>query len=220
MWVTILGALMLFGAAASLIVLIKGLVVTNLSDLVPWGLWISLDLFSIAVSAGAFLFCALVYLLGLKQYQPMARTATFVGLIGYTMAMLSLFLDIGRPDRFYYGFLYWNTHSVLWEVTMCVGLYFTVLVIETMPIIGGADIFKQKWPHLSKRMLKTHQFAPYLAVAGLGLSLLHQSSLGATYGVLIARPIWFRPGLAVLFIISAVAGGVALTTLGTVIAGP
>ncbi len=45
--------------------------------------------------------------------------------------------------------------------------------------------------------------------------MLHQSSLGAAYGVLIARPIWYRPGLATLFIISAGAGGIALTTLAT-----
>jgi molybdopterin-containing oxidoreductase family membrane subunit len=49
--------------------------------------------------------------------------------------------------------------------------------------------------------------------------MLHQSSLGATYGVLIARPIWYRPGLAALFIISAGAGGIAMTTLATWIVG-
>ena len=41
----------------------------------------------------------------------------------------------------------------------------------------------------------------------MGLSLLHQSSLGATYGVLGGRAIWFKPSLPVMFIISAVAGG-------------
>ena len=64
----------------------------------PWGLWIALDMSSIALSAGAFLLCAAVYLLGLKQFQPVARTATFVGLIGYSMAMLCLVLDIGRKS--------------------------------------------------------------------------------------------------------------------------
>ncbi len=67
---------------------------------------------------------------GLKRYQPIARTATFVGLIGYTMAMLALVLDIGRPDRFWHALVYWNEHSLLWEVTMCVMLYLTVLVFE------------------------------------------------------------------------------------------
>jgi molybdopterin-containing oxidoreductase family membrane subunit len=64
-------------------------------------------------------------------------------------------------------------------------------------------------------MVRVHHLAPILAVAGLGLSMLHQSSLGATYGVLKARPIWYRPGLAVLFIVSAMVAGPALTVLAS-----
>ena len=123
-----------------------GLWITNLSDLVPWGLWITIDLSSIALSAGAFTLCAAVYLIGLKRYQPVARTATFVGLIGYTMAMLSLLLDIGRPDRFWHALVYWNDHSLLWEVTMCVMLYLTVLVFESMPIFASWSWLKKRLP--------------------------------------------------------------------------
>src|SRR4030067_333810 len=122
-WVTVLAAVVLAGAVAGIVVFSQGLVVTNLTDLVPWGLWITIDLSAIALSAGAFLLCAAVYLLGLKQYQPLARTATFIGLTGYSMAVLCLMLDIGRPDRFWHALVYWNTHSAVWEVTMGVTLY-------------------------------------------------------------------------------------------------
>jgi molybdopterin-containing oxidoreductase family membrane subunit len=50
-----------------------------------------------------------------------------------------------------------------------------------------------------------------LALLGLMISLLHQSSLGATYGIVKARPIWFKPSMPILFILSAVAVGPALT---------
>lgn len=49
--------------------------------------------------------------------------------------------------------------------------------------------------------------------------MLHQSSLGATYGVLIARPIWYKPSLSVLFMFSAIVGGPALTVLITKVSG-
>jgi molybdopterin-containing oxidoreductase family membrane subunit len=52
----------------------------------------------------------------------------------------------------------------------------------------------------------------------MGLSLLHQSSLGATYGILTARPVWYSPSAPVLFILSAVAAGPALTLLVTLLA--
>lgn len=218
-WVALLGAVVIVGAIGGLIIFAEGLHLTNLSDLVPWGLWITIDLSSIALAAGGFLFCTAVYLLGLKEFQPMARTAAYIGLIGYSMAMMCLLLDIGRPDRFWHGFVFWNIHSVLWEVTMCVGLYFTVLLIENMPTIARFRWIQENYPKAAKWMSQLHDLAPYLAVAGLLLSMLHQSSLGATYGVLIARPIWFRPGLATLFIVSAGAGGIALTTLATWIVG-
>ena len=217
-WTLFLVTLMLCGAAGGIIILTQGLELTNLTDLVPWGLWIAIDLSAIALGAGAFLLSAAVYLLKLKQFQPVARTAVFIGLICYSVAMLMLLMDIGRPDRFWHGFIFWNPHSPLWEVTMCVGLYFLVLTLEVLPIIGGVDWVKNHQPWLSSRLIHIHQYAPILAVLGLGLSMLHQSSLGATYGVLLAKPIWYRPGLAVLFIVSAMAAGPSLTVFASEVA--
>lgn len=218
LWVALLAVLMVTAVGAAITVFINGLVVTNLTDLVPWGLWIGIDLSAIALSAGAFTLSAAVYLLGWKQLQPLARTAVFIGFLGYSMAMLCLLMDIGRPDRFWHAVAFWNIHSPLWEVTMCVIFYFTVLALEVAPIFGEASWFKARWPKLSHRLHHIHKFAPVLAVAGLCFSLLHQSSLGATYGVLKARPIWYKPSLAVLFIVSAVIGGLALTVLASKLA--
>ena len=41
--------------------------ITNLTQEVPWGLWITIDLSSIALAGGAFSLCAAVYLIGLKR---------------------------------------------------------------------------------------------------------------------------------------------------------
>lgn len=217
-WVVGLLTVIALGLAAAGIIFVKGLVVTNLTDLVPWGLWIGIDLSSIALSGGAFLLSAAVYLLGIKKLQPIARTAVFMGLIGYSMAVLTLMLDIGRPDRFWHSLRYWNIHSPLWEVTMCVTLYLTVLALEVTPIIGQSNMVQSRWPGFGNRLASVHKIAPLLAIAGLGLSMLHQSSLGATYGVLKARPVWYRPGLAVLFIVSAMAAGPSLVTLASILA--
>ena len=78
--------------------------------------------------------------------------ATFIGLIGYSMAVLCLMLDIGRPDRFWHALMYWNTHSLLWEVTMCVTLYFSVLSLETLPILGSADFMQTRWPGFAAKL--------------------------------------------------------------------
>jgi Ni/Fe-hydrogenase subunit HybB-like protein len=143
---------MVAGVVAATIVFTRGLIVTNLTDLVPWGLWITIDLSAIALSAGAFMLCAAVHLLGLKKFQPLARTATFIGLIGYSMAVMTLLLDIGRPDRFWHALIYWNPHSLLWEVTMCVTLYFSVLLLEVAPIFGEAEWLQQRWPRVARSL--------------------------------------------------------------------
>ncbi|MCU0489432.1 MAG: polysulfide reductase NrfD [Anaerolineales bacterium] len=217
-WLASLLALLIIGLLAMAQVLMKGLQVTDLSNRVPWGLWITLDLSSIALGAGAFTFSAAVYLFRIKRLEPLARPAVFIGFLGYTSAMIALAMDIGRPDRFWHPLVYWNVHSVLWEITWCVILYSTVLVMEVIAVAGDSK-FGQRWPWLHKLGHTLHRLTPLLAVIGMGLSLLHQSSLGATYGVLSGRAIWFKPSLPVMFIISAVAGGMSLTMLASMIVG-
>ena len=216
-WLSFLSLFLAAGLVAGLLVFWKGLSLTHLSDLVPWGLWITIDQSSIAAAGGAFFLCAGVYLFGLKQYQPVARTATFVGISGYTMALLALLIDIGRPDRFWHALVYWNKHSLLWEVTMCIMLYLTVLALEVLPMLSSFEWLRNHYPKVAEKLEGVHHYAPYLALLGLCLSMLHQSSLGAMYGVLKAHPFWFRPDIAVLFIMSAVAGGMALTVFASML---
>ena len=98
-WIGILGLMLAVGVFGAIRVFVKGLYVTGLSDQVPWGLWITQDLSSIATGAGAFTFSAVVYLFRIKKYQPIARAAVFVGFLGYTSALLALAMDSRRFDR-------------------------------------------------------------------------------------------------------------------------
>lgn len=209
-WIGFLLVTFTIGVISILTILIQGLEITDLSDQLPWGLWITIDLSAIGLGAGAFTLSAAVYILGMKRYEAVARAAVLIGLLGYSSAMIALFVDIGRPDRFYHPLLYWNIHSVLWEITICVMLYSTVLIMEIIPIIiESTPLGKNKLLMGFAHFL--HRIMPFAALLGMGLSLLHQSSLGATYGVLTARPVWYSPSAPVLFILSAIASGIALT---------
>lgn len=215
-WISLLGIVIVVGLYAIFLILWKGLIVTNLSDGAPWGLWIVLDLSCIGVAAGAFSISAITYLLGQKSFQPLARMAVFIGILGYSGALMALALDIGRPDRFWHGWVYWNIHSMLWEVTMCITLYFSVLLLEVFPMVIEMPMFN-RFKRLQAAGHRIHHYAPVLAIIGMGLSLLHQSSLGATYGVVIGRASLFRATMPILFIVSAVAAGMAFTIHVTII---
>lgn len=209
-WLVLIGLLLIIGLTSAFFIFRDGLVLTNLTDSVPWGLWITIDLSSIALGAGAFTLSAVVYIFGLDRFKPIVRLAVLVGVIGYTTALLTLVMDIGRPDRFWHPWVFWNVHSVLWEITWCITLYLTIMLVEFAPVIAESRLFS-RWPVLSKIGHQVHRAAPVLAVAGLLVSLLHQSSLGATYGIIKARPIWFKPSMPIMFIVSAIAAGPAVT---------
>jgi menaquinone reductase, integral membrane subunit len=209
-WFGLVGILLLIGIVSALRVFLFGLGTTNMSNTVPWGLWITVDLSSIALGAGAFTLSAIVYIFGIKRFQSIVRLAVFVGFIGYTAALLTLVMDIGRPDRFWHPWVYWNIHSVLWEITWCITIYLTIIILEFLPVIAEMKFFR-RWPWMRTAAHSLHRLAPMFAVLGLGISLLHQSSLGATYGIVKARPIWFKPSMPIMFILSAVAVGPAVT---------
>jgi Ni/Fe-hydrogenase subunit HybB-like protein len=209
-WFGLVGVLLVIGITAAIMVFWNGLVITNMNDTVPWGLWITIDLSAIALGAGAFTLSAVVYIFGVKRFRPIVRLAVFVGFIGYTSALLTLVMDIGRPDRFWHPWAYWNIHSVLWEITWCITIYLTIMLLEFLPVIAEARFF-DRWPWFRKVAYTLHKAAPALAVIGLLISLLHQSSLGATYGIVKARPIWFKPSMPIMFILSAIAVGPAVT---------
>lgn len=209
-WLAFLGLCLLIGIISALQVLSQGLFITNMSDTVPWGLWITIDLSSIALGAGAFTLSAVVYVLGVERFRPIIRLAVFVGFIGYTSALLTLVMDIGRPDRFWHPWVFWNVHSVLWEITWCITIYLTIMVFEFAPVVAETRLF-DRLPWIRTVAALLHKLAPILAVVGLLISLLHQSSLGATYGIVKSRPIWFKPNMPIMFILSAIAVGPALT---------
>jgi Ni/Fe-hydrogenase subunit HybB-like protein len=177
-WIGMLGLCILIGLVSAFEVFWNGLFITDMSDSVPWGLWITIDLSSIALGAGAFTLSAVVYLFGLKRFQSIIRLAVFVGFIGYTTALLTLIMDIGRPDRFWHPWVYWNVHSVLWEITMCITIYLAIMLVEFAPVIAESS-FSAATTGFGRQPISTARLTPILALLGL-ISLLHQSSLGAT----------------------------------------
>jgi Ni/Fe-hydrogenase subunit HybB-like protein len=215
-WVTFLSLVVAVGLYGASQVLLRGLVVTNLTDLAPWGLWITVDLSSVALAAGAFSLAAMAYLMGRDSYIGLARIALFVGILGDCGALMSLLMDIGRPDRFWHGWVFWNINSMLWLVTICLTLYLGVLALEVYPIIVEIP-FLARFHRLTDIAHRIHGITPILAIAGLGVSLLHQSSLGATYGVVAGRASLARATMPLLFIVSAVAAGIAFTVQMTLI---
>jgi len=180
--------------------------VTNLSDGFPWGLWIGFDLLcGVGLAAGGFTITAAVYIFNLKRFHAIVRPTVLTAFLGYLMVIVALLFDLGRPWNIWHPIIMWNPRSVMFEVGWCVMLYTTVLALE----ISGMVFERLGW----KRAMSMQKAATIpLVLAGVLLSTLHQSSLGALYLIVPNKlhALWYTAALPWIFWTSAIAAGLAM----------
>lgn len=180
---------------------------TNLSDEFPWGLWIGFDILcGVMLAAGGFTLMAAVHIFNAKTYKPIARPALLTAFLGYLLVVFALMYDLGKPWNVWHPIVMWQPRSVMFEVGWCVMLYTTVLMLEFIPVVF--ERFRLEKPLRLLRMVSVPLF-----ILGVLLSTLHQSSLGSLYLIVPGKlyPLWYTPALPVLFYISAIAIGLAMT---------
>lgn len=208
--VAILVLLMGIGFVAAMIRYVAGIgAISNLSNTYPWGFWISFDLFTgVAISSGAFVMAAIVYIFELKQFRPLLRPTVLTAFLGYIMVIIALLVDLGRPERIWHMMIYMNHTSILLEIGICVMTYTAVLAIEFAPVLFEG-LRWQKFANL------IHRFIMPFVILGVVLSTLHQSSLGSLLLIQPEKlfPLWWTPILPPLFFISALAIGLSMIIL-------
>ena len=207
-WRAALVITLLFGAYATYIRFFHGLgASTNLSDEFPWGIWIGFDILcGVMLAAGGFTLMAGVHILNMKKYKPIARPALLTAFLGYLLVIGALMFDLGKPYNVWHPIVMWQPRSVMFEVGWCVMLYTTVLSLEFAPIV-----FEKLRYEKALRILRN--IAVPVFILGVILSTLHQSSLGSLYLIMPGKlyPLWYSSMLPVLFFISAIAVGMAMT---------
>ncbi|MEN8729034.1 MAG: NrfD/PsrC family molybdoenzyme membrane anchor subunit [Desulfuromonadales bacterium] len=198
------------GVVAGLLRFVYGLgATTNLNDDYPWGLWISFDVVTaVPLAAGAFTLGAIVHCFGIKKLEPLVRPAIVTGFLGYSLVSVGLLLDLGQPHRGWYVLRYWNLHSPMFEVAMCVMAYTTVLVLELLAPVAE----KFGW-RLSLRVLRWLEMP--LVIAAAAISTLHQSTLGTFFLIAVDKlhNLWYNPMLPLLFWVSAICTGMCIIIL-------
>jgi len=206
-FVKFLIVLVALGALASLVRFVFGLgVTTNLNDTFPWGLWISFDVVTaVPLAAGAFTLGAIVHCFHIKKLEPLVRPAIVTGFLGYSLVCVGLLLDLGQPQRGWHTMVYWNPHSPMFEVSMCIAAYTTVLFLEFL-----SPVCEKFGYHVPLRLLRTIEMP--LVVAAASISTLHQSSLGTFFLIAVDKlhSLWYNPLLPLLFWISAMCAGISI----------
>lgn len=201
--------IILLGIALIVIRFWKGLgSITNLTQDVPWGLWIGFDVVTgVAFAGGAYAITFIVYILNIRKYHSIVRVTVLNGFLAYVFYAGALLLDLGRPWNVVNPIIGNNfgTNSVLFLVAWHFLLYMIAQLIEFSPAIA-------EWLG-AKRIRKILSGMTIAAVIfGITLSILHQSGLGALY--LMAKekihPLWYSEFIPVLFLISSIFAGLSM----------
>jgi Ni/Fe-hydrogenase subunit HybB-like protein len=195
---------------------IKGLAsVTDASNDYPWGILLGWGLFSgVPLSATGFVMATAYYIFGFKRYHSLVRLGVLTGFLGYLFAVIYLLTDLGRPWRIYFpmavGF---GTASVLFLVAWHVATYLTVQLLEFSPAI-------LEWLKAQRVRKWAMMITIGMTIAGIILSTLHQSALGAMFLLAPGKmhPLWYSQYLPVFFLSSSIYAALAMvivvSTLG------
>lgn len=182
--------------------------VTNLTQEIPWGLWIGFDVVTgVAFAGGAYILTFLVYILNQKKFHSIVRVTVLNGFLAYLFYAGALLLDLGKPWNVINPIIgnSFGTNSVLFLVAWHFLLYMLAELIEFSPAIA-------EWLGARRAQQILSGMTLAAVIFGITLSTLHQSGLGALF--LMAKekihPLWYSEFIPLLFLVSSVFAGLSM----------
>jgi molybdopterin-containing oxidoreductase family membrane subunit len=210
----------------------EGLIVTNLTSNVAWGMWVSFYIYCIGLSAGSFLLSTLVYVFGMERMEKIGRIALLSALLALVGGLLFVWIDLGHPGRFWKIFVDFQATSVLaWESLLYV-FYIVVILAELWFLmrVDLARLAEQGGPGL-RRFYRTlafgwqpaenarereqqahvaHRWIRALGILGIPIAIGVHGGTGAIFAVAAAKPYWFSGLFPIVFLVSALVSGCGL----------
>ena len=128
--------LVVIGAAGLVQRLSSGLMLTNLTSYVPWGLWVGFYDYLVWIEVGSLLvFTGMLYLAGEKRLARIKPLVLFTGFTVLVMALLLVLLDLGRAERFWHVIVYPDFGSMITWMVWLHGSYLLVLAVELLLVM-------------------------------------------------------------------------------------
>jgi molybdopterin-containing oxidoreductase family membrane subunit len=208
LWVAFLLAVMGLGGWFYLYQLREGLVVSNMTNQVSWGFYISNFTFLVGVAAAAVMLVVPAYIFHRNDIKDVVLMGDTMAIAAVTMAILFVVVDLGRPDRFWHlipfiGRFNFPESMLAWDVIVLNGYLFLNLGISFYIVFNH---YRGKQPNESR-------YFPWVLLAIFWAISIHTVT-AFLYSASTARPYWHNALLAPRFIASAFASGPALMAIG------
>ncbi|MFO0925114.1 MAG: NrfD/PsrC family molybdoenzyme membrane anchor subunit [Pirellulales bacterium] len=206
-WMILLTAIALVGANAWAVQVRDGMIVTNMSDHVSWGLYIANFTFCVGLAAGGVMMVIPAYLYDDEEMHHLVIIGEAVAIAAIFMSTLSVVVDLGRPDRFWHlipgiGKFNWPLSMLTWDIIVLNGY----LVINLH--IVGYMLYMQ---YLGRRP-NPLWYVPFVFLSILWAISIHTVT-AFLYCGLGGRPFWNTALLAPRFLASAFVSGPAFILL-------
>jgi molybdopterin-containing oxidoreductase family membrane subunit len=203
-WLTLLAVLIVSGVRAFYLQSTHGLILTAMRDQVSWGFYIGNFTFLVGVAAAAVVLVIPAYVYDWKPIREIVIYGELLAVSAIVMCLLFVFVDIGRPDRFWHllppaGRLNFPSSVLAWDVIV-LNLYFLVNFVVVTHIIYRAFYGR---PYAKK-------FVYPLVLASIPMAVGIHTVTAFLYNGLAARPYWNSSIMAPQFLASAFCSGPAI----------
>jgi molybdopterin-containing oxidoreductase family membrane subunit len=200
---TLLTAVVLVGANAWAHQMSDGMVRTNMSDHVSWGLYIANFTFVVGLAAGAVMMVIPAYLYNDDAMHDVVIVGELLAVAAILVCVGFIAVDMGRPDRMWHvmpgiGRLNWPISMLSWDVLVLNGY-----LLLNLHICGYLVYMK----YLGRRP-KARFYLPFVFLS-IGWAISIHSVTAFLYAGLGGRPFWSSALLAPRFIASAFITGPA-----------
>jgi len=207
-WLALLVLLIGLGGWHYYLQLRDGLVVTNMSNQVSWGFYISNFTFLVGVAAAAVMLVVPAYIFHRKDIKDVVLMGDTMAIAAVTMAILFVVADLGRPDRFWHlipfvGRFNFPESMLAWDV----------IVLNGYLLLNFGISFYIVYNHYRGREPDASRYFPWVLLAIFWAISIHTVT-AFLYSANSARPYWHNALLAPRFIASAFASGPALMAIG------
>ena len=198
-----LTAVALVGANAWAVQVADGMIVTNMTDHVSWGLYIANFTFMVGLAAGGVMMVIPAYLYHDKKMHDVVIVGEILAIAAIIMCLLFVMVDIGRPERTWHmlpliGRFNWPMSMLTWDVIVLNG--YLALNLH----VCGYLIYMR----FLGRKPNPSWYVPFVMVSIFWAISIHTVT-AFLYCGLGGRPFWNTALLAPRFLVSAFVAGPA-----------
>ncbi|MFW6042560.1 MAG: NrfD/PsrC family molybdoenzyme membrane anchor subunit [Chloroflexota bacterium] len=197
-WLAVLGIAILAGLFTAYKLLTEGLGALGGTDVVIWPMPIAAYIFFALTSTGLTFVASMPLVFGLKQYEPIAKRAVFLGIASLLAAFAALSIDLGSMANLYFFLISPNISSPIWWMGVLYALELAMLLAKLWLLHKG------DWQSRTSKTIGILAFISAIAAS---------ATLGLVFGTIGARPAYFGAFAPVYFMVTALLSGLAVIVL-------